>query len=215
MKKLILILVALGLIVWGAWTHYQNKVSPTASSTVETQVATSTVKTYQDPEGRFSFIYPNHFTVTGEENASTSPTGWSNFSAEPGRVLARIKVPREYAPQTNFSEAWFTVGWSNSAKAIRSCIQNPGNGVNISDATIDGISYKKLNSTDAAAGNLYETTAYRAILDGDCYSLEYTIHSTNIGNYDPNMGIKEFDKAKIQNELDSIAKSFHFLVNSD
>ena len=38
-----------------------------------------------------------------------------------------------------------------------------------------------------------------------------TIHSTNIGNYDPSQGISEFDKTNVTNVLETIAGSFMFL----
>ena len=114
-------------------------------------------------------------------------------------------------PNTNFSEAKLTVNTSTNPTEIKNCTADLGG----TEATISGYSFKKYISTDAGAGNFYETTSYKGLLDGDCYRLEYTIHSTNIGNYPPELGIKEFDKAKVQDELERIVQSFKFLINSD
>ena len=80
---------------------------------------------------------------------------------------------------------------------------------------IDDHPFSKFTLNDAGAGNLYETTSYRGLFDGDCYAIEYTIHSTNIGNYSPDQGVKEFDKVKVQEELEKILDSFKFLISSN
>jgi len=118
-------------------------------------------------------------------------------------------------PNTNFSNAYLTVGASTVPKEITSCT-NPGSGeVKEGMKDISGYPFTRFAKNGAAAGNLYETVSYRGLLDGDCYALEYTIHSTNIANYSPDQNIKEFDKAKVQNEFEKIIASFKFLVNSD
>ena len=76
---------------------------------------------------------------------------------------------------------------------------------------IHGIPFTKFTFSDAGAGNLYETVSYRTKRGGECYVVEYTIHSTNIGMYSPDQGIKEFDRAKVVNMLEKMAKSFRFL----
>lgn len=113
-----------------------------------------------------------------------------------GANLVQIKAPREYMPQTNFSGAWFTIAATTTPAAIAAC-----SGRNV----ING----------AGAGNFYETTLFKKIYDGDCYTFAYTIHSTNIGSYSPEQGIKEFDKAKIVADMEGILSSFRHLVNSD
>ncbi len=120
-------------------------------------------------------------------------------------------------PGTNFSEAWFTVGSSADTKAVASCMSTvltynrSNDGVLVSTNYLD---FVKFNYGDVAAGNIYETTSYRTKYNNKCYALEYTIHSTNIGNYPAELGIKEFDKAKIVGIMDEIIiRSFHFIGN--
>ncbi len=78
------------------------------------------------------------------------------------------------------------------------------------EASINGVTYTKLESSGAGAGNLYETTSYRTVHNGQCYAIEYTIHSSNIANYPTESGITAFDKAKVQNALESIVQSLSF-----
>jgi hypothetical protein len=82
-------------------------------------------------------------------------------------------------------------------------------------ATVGGYPFMKSVSTEGAAGSSYEIISYRGIVDGDCYAIEYQIHSTNIANYSPDQGIKPFDKSKIVGELEKMVKSFKFVVNSN
>lgn len=117
------------------------------------------------------------------------------FSVTEEDGVVRVHASREYMPQTNFSEADLRVGHSSGG----------------TDASCQGTT----TSTDAAAGNRYETTTYKKIYDGDCYIFESVIHSTNLGNYDPSQGIKEFDHDRVKSDLEEIVESFHYLVNSD
>ena len=110
--------------------------------------------------------------------------------------LATVKTPKAYLSGTNFSEAVLTIAFSNTPAALAACSGRKATG-------------------DAGAGNFYETTSVKKVFDGDCYTFAYTIHSTNIGNYDPSQGIKEFNKAKIVSEMEGIIASFQYLVNSD
>lgn len=80
---------------------------------------------------------------------------------------------------------------------------------------IDGFDFTKFTLNNAGAGNFYDTASYRGIVNGDCYVLEQTIHSTNIGNYPSSQGVKEFNKTLIQDDLDKILNSFDFLIDSN
>ena len=77
--------------------------------------------------------------------------------------------------------------------------------------TIGSMKFTKITLSDAGAGNFYNTTSYRTIYHNQCYAIEYTIHSTNIGNYSPDQGITEFDQTKIVPLLENMVQSFKFL----
>jgi hypothetical protein len=181
----------------------------------EVQNNSSDLISYTDPTGAISFNYNKEFSVKNGLNTSTND--WRLDSQMPGTILATLWVPRSYMPRTNFNEAKIVFGRSNDPVAISSCLNADTNAMEKSEGevTLSGKSFKKFTEKDAAAGNFYETTSYRGILDGDCYSILYTIHSGNIGNYSPDQGVKEFDLAKIQSELEKVVQSFKFLVNSD
>lgn len=146
-----------------------------------------------------------NYHISAEElKTYTDPEGVFSFkyplgfevSGREGAIVSEINIPKSYMPKTNFSDAKLTINWSNQPSDIKNC-------------------HGETNTSDAGAGNFYETTTVKRIYDGDCYSFEYTIHSTNIGNYDPSQGIKEFDKVKIKSDLNGVINSFKYLVNSD
>jgi hypothetical protein len=123
------------------------------------------------------------------------PTAW-HVTGRDGATLATVGVPQSYLPGTNFADAVLTVNWSNASSSLVSCSGTE-------------------SSSEAAAGNRYDTTTVKKVYDGDCYTFEYTIHYGNIQNYDPNQGVSEFDEAKLKGELDQVIESFTYLVNSD
>jgi hypothetical protein len=159
-------------------------------------VATS-LKTFTEKNNTFSFDYDPTFEVKETDSG------------------AEINIPKSFMPDTNFSDSRFTVSKDYTTSGITNCIVATNGEVDSGKATIDGFPFEKFTLNDAGAGNFYETTSYRGIVDGDCYSIGYTIHSTNIANYPPEAGIKEFNKAKIVSVFESIVNSFKFLVNSD
>lgn len=164
--------------------------------------------------GGFSIAYPLDFpTDTG---AVIPSTDWRYNSPEANRgvLFFALTIPKAFEPQTNFSEAKLTVGASRSGSAVSDCLAGDSNGgpmTTTSTATINGTTFVIFHSSDAGAGNLYETTSYRTIHAGQCYAVEYTIHSSQIANYPAEYGLKPFDKAKLTDVLDRIVGTFRFL----
>jgi hypothetical protein len=170
---------------------------------------------YTEAAGAYSFNYNSDFVAANGDKKLTS--SWNAFPVGKGVVLSTLTIPKSYQPNTNFSDAKLTIARSSDTNAIKSCAVIPANsaGQDGGGATIAGYPFKKMIFSDAGAGNFYNTTSYRGILDGDCYVIEYTIHSTNIQNYPPEQGIKEFDKSKIEAEMEKIISSLHFQLASD
>lgn len=162
----------------------------------------------------FSFDYNAYFKTSVGYDTPTKD--WRLNAKQNGILFTRITIPKTYMPKTNFSEAVFTIGKSTDANAIKTCLTSATNG-EASDGrkTIGEYPFTKFVINDAGAGNFFDTTSYRGMVNGSCYVLEYTIHSTNIGNYSPGQGIKEFDKTRIQNDLEKIVESFSFLSGNN
>ena len=175
------------------------------------QTSSGDLNTYTDPSKLFSFTYPSQFNLSGGDGSYTMD--WSAAgNGSLGMLFTKISIPKSFLPSTNFGEAKFTVGASADPSAVKNCllIEN-GSKVKNPKVMIGNTAFSEITLSDAGAGNFYETTSYRTVRDGECYAVEYTIHSTNIGNYSPDQGIKEFDKTKITSVLENIVQSFKFL----
>lgn len=177
--------------------------SPTTTSSGQKQ--------FTDKAGTFSFMYPNSVAVTGGGIGYSQD--WMSGATTPGLVLAKATLDRSFQPSTNFSEATLTVGTSADPSAVATCLTYNPSGPPATTApkvTINGTTYSVLQSSDAAAGNRYVTASYRAVRNNQCYVVEYTIHSTALGNYDPSQGIKQFDTAAVTQIMEGIVQSFRF-----
>jgi hypothetical protein len=193
-----------------------NMTTPT--STPQTSVA---MDYYSNPAewqtdtnsaGGFTVAYPIDFNTT--DNSSPKPaTGWRINSTVSGRNYFTLVVPKAFEPQTNFSDATLTVGSSANNIAIKQCLDaDPSGGpaVATSSAVINGISFTVFHTSDAGAGNFYETTSYRTLHAGQCYAVEYTIHSNQVANYPSSYNLREFNEAKATSLLDGIVDTFKF-----
>jgi hypothetical protein len=159
-----------------------------------------TTKHFTDKNNTFSFDYNSLFTLGELGNHM------------PGTLIAEVDIPSTYLPNTNFSDAGFYVEKQTDVNAIKNCLVTSNGEVDKGPASMSGYPFRKITLSDAGAGNFYETTHYRGIVGRNCYIIGYTIHSTNIGNYSPDQGIKEFDKIKVQTELENIVNSFRFYI---
>lgn len=164
------------------------------------------VSEFMDQGGVFSFRYPSAFSVTGGGIGYTE--AWMQGSSALGLVLAEVSVPRAFMPDTNFSDAKLTIGTSADPVAIENCLLKPeGMDIERAETTVNNTTYTRYRYTDAGAGNRYETTSYRLLLNDQCYAVEYTIHSTAIENYPDDAGITEFDRDRVVAALESIVRS--------
>ena len=167
------------------------------------------LQTYTDPSKLFSFTYPSQFNLSGGEGSYTQ--NWQGNTTTLGMLLALVNIPNSLMPKTNFGDSRFTVGTSSDPDAVKNClIAENGSVVKNKKVMIGGTAFAEIALGDAGAGNYYDTTSYRTVRDGQCYAIEYTIHSMNIGNYSPDQGIKAFDQAKIKSIFEGIVQSFKF-----
>jgi hypothetical protein len=161
----------------------------------------------------FSIAYPIDFDIQAANELTQSE--WRvDANGTPGTKLFNLTIQRLFKPHTNFADAQLGVGESENAAAVKDCLapgQTGGAAVPTSTAMISGVPFTVFYSSGAGAGNYYETTSYRTIHAGQCWAVEYTIHSTQIMNYPAEYNLHEFDKAKLTDVLDRIAHTFKFL----
>ena len=123
-----------------------------------------------------------------------------------------LVIPKPFEPQTNFADATLSVGASQNNQAVTDCLNANESATTSSTSTqkIDGTEFTIFHSDDAGAGNYYKTTSYRALQSGQCYAIEYTVHSSQVANYPATYDIKPFDEAKIDSLLQRIIGTFKF-----
>lgn len=171
-------------------------------------------QTSQNNTGGFRVAYPIDFSV-GEYDQQNPSANWSmdNQNGSSGNLFFTLDIPRTFEPQTNFADASLTVGASANGVDVAQCVTSAsgiGPAVTTSTAIINGVAFTTFNSTGVGAGNLYETTSYRTLHAGQCYAVEYTIHSGQIGNYPAEYNLKPLDEAKLKDVLDRIVGTFKF-----
>jgi hypothetical protein len=163
--------------------------------------------------GGFSIAYPIDFDAQ-DNNSVTPSTNWSVNATTPGIQYFTLTVPSTFEPQTNLAGVTLTVGGSQNDSAISQCLtpnQNDGPATATSSATINGIQFTIFQSSGVGAGNMYRTTSYRTLHAGECYAVEYTIHSTQIANYPPSYNLQPFDETKVTTLMQNIIGTFKFL----
>jgi membrane-bound inhibitor of C-type lysozyme len=187
-------------------TTYDNCVAGTTSA----PSGGTGLNTFTDQGNTFTFSYPSSVTVSGGGIGYTQD--WMTNATTSGLVLAKVTLPSTFEPKTNFQQATLTIGTSADPDALSECTtySQSGGELTKSQVIINGVTYEKFVTNDAGAGNFYTTTSYRTIRNSQCYAIEYTVHTTDIGNYSPDQGISAYDAAKVDSVMDSVIQSFKF-----
>lgn len=193
MKKIYIL--ALAAILLGAGC---NPTTP-GPHTPPVQTVKNT-STYHNGTYGFSFLYPNDFVFV----TPAYPTLEDK--------IAQLQTPRDAYPHTNFGDAAFSVS-AVYAKSMADCLKNQMGMQFNKTHTINGQEFYSTTSSDAGAGNVYESKVYRTLAGNQtCVEFQETIHTTNIGNY-PEGTVTEVQKNPIWEKLDAIAESFTFDKN--
>jgi hypothetical protein len=169
---------------------------------------------YTDTQGAYTITYPIDFPTTQNYTDATT-TDWKMLG-DPivGTLGFTLTIPASFEPQTNFAEAKLTVGWSGGNASVPECLApyvgGGPNGAATSSATVNGVTFAVVRATGAGAGNFYETTSYRAMHGGQCYAIEYTIHSGQIANYPASYNLRPFDEKPLTDLLERVVGTFKF-----
>lgn len=187
------LLIVAPLILLGNSCNKQTYPPPVTNPPVEDQ-------TYKNQTYGFEFKYPKNFSFVTASYADLQDK------------IVQIQTDRNEYPKTNFGDAAFSVS-ASYAKSLKDCLALPQiESVNdfFATTTINGKTFYFATSTGAGAGNFYESRSYRSLVGGyTCIELKNTIHTTNIGNYDPGT-VSEVNKEPIWKSLESITNSFTF-----
>ena len=161
----------------------------------------------------FTIAYPIDFNAEDNFTAAASPDWRLDANGASGVKYFTLTIPSSFEPQTNFADATLTVGASKASSAVTDCLspdESGGPATATSSITINGVPFTVFHSAGAGAGNYYETTSYRTLHAGQCYAVEYTIHSSQIANYPASYDLHPFAEAPLTSLLDRIVGTFQF-----
>lgn len=165
----------------------------------------SAAKTYN---GRsFRIRYPD-----GWLHETAVDTGWSLISSQTkGKVLATIKSPQGYLKNTNFGYAQVRVAKNDHEQTVKHCTSLSGSRYKTKKMTINGTSFVRITTNDAATGDRYLIQSYRTVHNGVCWAIESVLNYSPIEFYGKDTGVTKFDQKKVKLKLYNIIQSFKFV----
>lgn len=185
----LLVIVAALLLACLAFAHHAERPAVPAPSPAAPS-STPGWLPYESATYRFSAQYPAGYSVNPDyEYQALGPEG-----RIPG---VSFTVPASLAAGTNLSrDTYMSVEFPGSSSC--DAVQFVGEARTSSTrVTEDGVDYSVATGGGAAAGNLYQETAYAAIRGNTCFVTRLLVHTTNIGNYDPGT-VRAFDVATLE-----------------
>jgi hypothetical protein len=151
---------------------------------------------------------------SAEQNAVFSYTDDFAPARFPGQQVSKVKpeialelVDSQFYTKTNLIEAYFLFGSTNDSSVVANCTQPAsfGGTENINgDVNINGIKFVRSEGGGVGAGNIYEQIYHRAASNDYCYEVAFYFHYGNIGNYDPALGVKEFNRDALLQKFEAI-----------
>lgn len=165
-------------------------VDPPGTTTQEFQYVSA------DPSAAFSYT---------DEFAPTRFPGPQLYKMEPDIALGL--VDSQFYLNTNLSEAYLLFGSTNESDTVQNCTQPASFGGEeriVGQVNINGVPFVRSEGAGVGAGNIYEQIYHRTVLNGYCYEVTFFFHYTNIGNYSPDSGVKEFDRSALMQKFEGI-----------
>ena len=156
--------------------------------------------TFASSEFGFSLRYPPGYTLNG---------GYVFDGFGPGHDITGVSftIPEAMTTGTNLAaDTRLSVETLPDAPACVATAFIPGPAENVRTLTENGTQYSVASSSEAGAGNIFDTTVYALLGTSPCLAVRYFIHSANIGNFDPGT-VTEFDRSALIAEFDAIRKT--------
>ncbi len=153
---------------------------------------------YTDPALNYTISYPSDWTLEPH---------YVNTAMGPDHAIMgfAFTAPARFTHGTNLgSDTALSVESLPGRHCRPSQFVDPAE--NVERLRIDGRTYTKATSSDAGAGNRYETTIY--VLDGahPCIAIRAFIHYSAIENFDPGT-VKAFDRDRLTRDFDRMRDS--------
>ncbi len=192
MKKIFASLFVIALI--GAGCNKSEPVKPTPPTPITDNNSWQTYR-YQ-PYG-FEFKYPASWVFVQPSFKTLTDS------------IVSVQTPENLYPKTNFSNAVVTVNASVGISENQCLSNSQTKAPLLEPLTINGQTFYVESTTDAGAGNFYDSKIYKTVHDKVCLEVIETIHTTNVGNYEPGT-VTEVDQTEIKKLLQDILLTFKF-----
>jgi len=154
----------------------------------------------------FSFLYP-------KEMEMENPVGlWKYFAdTTSGIQLVKLKVPKIYEINTNFSDAYFNIGISTSTKDIQNCfLSSNGEVESSSTVSFGNATFYEFSGQLEANGDYYNVKSYRTLHHNICYDIDLVTHFTDINSYPSDFNLQNFNQQKVDDLLNKVLNTFYF-----
>jgi len=148
------------------------------------------------------------FSISHPEGWSVNPD-FTYTELGPGKSIAGVSftIPEALAKGTNLSrDSYLSVETLAGATDCTAAAFLPDGIEGPKTVEEDGTNWSVATMQDAGAGNFYDETVYAIPGTKPCIAVRYSIHSTNIANYDPGT-VKEFDRAALIETFDEMRLS--------
>ena len=161
-------------------------------------------RTYRDEEHGLELKYSDYFVE------STPPPAVPLIKGN--LVLSLTFVGSEYFENTNLRDVYFMVGTSADTDIVADCVARKGRYERVlGEEIVNSITFHKGAFTEGATGSFYRSEIYRTLHRDTCYEVAFLIHYHNIGGYDPESGIKRFDREAVLQKLREVFLTFRFV----
>jgi hypothetical protein len=159
---------------------------------------------YEDENYGISFLYP-------KELEFINPVGsWRYFLNDnsSGNLILKLKIPAIYEMNTNFVEAFFSLGISSSTLDIQKCLLPTSFEESLGSFDIGNKTFYKFKGVDKNNGHNYEVESYKTLHHNICYSIDLVVHYLDKAVLEKKYN--DFNKEKIYNLLNQILETFTF-----
>ena len=202
-----LVLIIIVLVLAGGYVWWHGTQSPMTGTTPVT-TATST----QIVAGVDNATYTNSalgFTIQYPSTAAASETDFNGYVQTTQTPVTSFVLPASMSAGTNLGTAGVYVGATSSASIVASCTSASTSTGETAQGTqtIGTQQFAVFSSSDAGAGNFYETKSYRTVANGSCLEINETLHSGNIDNY-PVGAVTEFNHDEFSGILEAIVHTY-------
>jgi hypothetical protein len=174
-------------------------------------VSNFTLRVAIDPPGTTtqSFMYSSsdqNFTLQYSDEFAPFRLDQEPVAKIPPELALQF-IDSSYYVNTNLIEAYFAYGMTTDSTIVANCTQPLAMGgpeTIIDHVTLSGVDFVHSEGVGVGAGNLYDAIYYRTFHNNACYEITLFMHSGNIGNYDPSLGIKEFNRDALMQRFESV-----------